>query len=215
LLALEIGELQVALPEVDLDIELTGFNPGEIDMLLADLSDDPRSLSDDIPEVQASATSRPRDLFVLGRHRLYVGDARNNKAYEELLGSQVATMAFLDPPYNVSVQGHVGGRGRTKHREFVFASGKMTSSQFARFLKDSLMSSAAWLMDGSIAYVCMDWRHAGELLEAGVVAFDELKNICVWTKTNPGQGATRGNPFCGGRGVSDVIMRNAFMVTTP
>jgi len=44
-------------------------------------------------------------------------------------------------------------------------------------------------MDGSIAYVCMDWRHAGELLEAGTAAFDELKNICVWTKTNPGQGA--------------------------
>jgi DNA modification methylase len=189
LLALEIGELQVALPELGLDIELTGFNPGEIDTLLADLSDNPPSSSDEIPGLQSVVTARSGDLFVLGHHRLTVGDARNNKTYEDLMGSEVATMAFLDPPYNVKVQGHVGGRGRTKHREFTFASGEMTRDRFVQFLKDSLMLSAARLMDGSIAYVCMDWRHAGELLEAGTAAFDELKNICVWTKTNPGQGA--------------------------
>ena len=35
----------------------------------------------------------------------------------------------------------------------------------------------------------MDWRHASELLEAGSAVYDELKNICVWTKTTPGQGS--------------------------
>jgi hypothetical protein len=41
----------------------------------------------------------------------------------QLMGSETAEMAFLDPPYNVRVQGHVGGRGRIEHREFLQASG--------------------------------------------------------------------------------------------
>ena len=72
------------------------------------------------------------------------------------MGSETADMAFLDPPYNVKVQGHVGGRGRTKHREFKFASGEMTSAQFIDFLSDSLGQCAANLADGAIAYICMD-----------------------------------------------------------
>ena len=42
--------------------------------------------------------------------------------------------------------------------------------------------------DGAIAFVCMDWRHMGELLAAGQGAFTELKNLCVWNKTNGGMG---------------------------
>lgn len=44
-------------------------------------------------------------------------------------------------------------------------------------------------MDGAIAYVCMDWRHMREVLEAGHAVFDELKNLCVWNKTNGGMGS--------------------------
>ena len=45
------------------------------------------------------------------------------------------------------------------------------------------------MRDGAIAYVCMDWRHMGELLAAGEEAFTELKNLVVWNKTNGGMGA--------------------------
>jgi DNA modification methylase len=34
----------------------------------------------------------------------------------------------------------------------------------------------------------MDWRHMGELLAAGERVFSELKNLCVWNKTNGGMG---------------------------
>src|SRR4249919_1686115 len=102
---------------------------------------------------------------------------------------EMAEMAFLDPPYNVRVSGHVGGRGRTKHREFLCASGEMSSAQFERFLRQTLGLCARYSKDGSILYICMDWRHAKELLSAGAMVFAELKNICVWTKTNAGQGS--------------------------
>ena len=102
---------------------------------------------------------------------------------------EMAEMAFLDPPYNVKIDGHVGGRGRTKHREFAYASGEMTSDQFVRFLQETLGLCAYHTVDGGITYVCMDWRHARELLAAGAAVYDELKNICVWAKTTPGQGS--------------------------
>jgi DNA modification methylase len=97
-------------------------------------------------------------------------------------------MAFLDPPYNVKVDGHTGGRGRIKHREFACASGEMTPAQFVQFLQETLGLCAQHTVDGGINFVCMDWRHARELFEAGAAIYDGLKNICVWAKTTPGQG---------------------------
>jgi DNA modification methylase len=188
LLAQEFEALQIALPEIDLDLSITGFDPGEIDAIFSDYAErsDP---SDEIPEIEESSVATTGDLFILGRNRIIVGDARDRDVYTRLMKSEIADMAFLDPPYNVKIQGHAGGRGRTQHREFAHASGEMTSSQFQEFLRDSLGATARFIKDGAIAYVCMDWRHAPELHQAGASVFDELKNICVWTKTNPGQGS--------------------------
>jgi DNA modification methylase len=188
LLSIELAALQLELPTMGLELEITGFDPGEVDAILSDLGENPVDPSDEIPAIEPIAVAQRGELFVLGPHRILVGDARDEKAYAALMGSEKADMAFLDPPYNVKVQGHVGGRGRTKHREFKFASGEMTSAQFIDFLSDSLGQCAANLAHGAIAYVCMDWRHCAELLKAGARAFDELKNICVWTKSNAGQG---------------------------
>jgi DNA modification methylase len=188
LLAVEFEALQIALPEFGLDLGITGFDPAEIDSVFSDYAEnsDP---SDDVPEIEETSVAKPGDLFVLGRHRIIVGDARDRDVYLRLMKSEIAEMAFLDPPYNVRIQGHVGGRGRTQHREFTHASGEMTSSQFTEFLRESLGATARFIKDGGIAYVCMDWRHSPELHLAGASIFDELKNICVWNKTNPGQGS--------------------------
>jgi DNA modification methylase len=96
---------------------------------------------------------------------------------------------FTDPPYNVAVDGHVCGSGAIKHREFAFASGEMSETQFTDFLSTTLGNAAAVMRDGAIAYVCMDWRHLGELLTAGQGAFTELKNLVVWNKLNGGMGS--------------------------
>ncbi len=189
LLALEFEELQISLPEVDLDLDITGFDAGEIDSIMADFAESRSDPADEMPELEEAVTALPGDLFVLGHHRIIVGDARDRDVYASLMGPETAEMGFLDPPYNVKVNGHVGGRGRTKHREFAHASGEMTSSQFTQFLRESLGAAARSVKDGGIVYVCMDWRHSPELLEAGASVFDELKNICVWAKSNAGQGS--------------------------
>ena len=108
---------------------------------------------------------------------------------DRLLDGDRADLIFTDPPYNVAIDGNVCGLGSVKHREFAFASGEMNRQQFVEFLKDTLGNMSRVMRDGAIAFVCMDWRHMGELLEAGEARFSELKNLVVWNKTNGGMGA--------------------------
>jgi DNA modification methylase len=129
------------------------------------------------------------DLWCLGRHRLVCGDARDGAALARLMQGEQARMVFLDPPYNVPIAGHVQGRGRIQHREFAFASGEMEKDEFTGFLEQALQLCAQHSVDGSIHYVCMDWRHVDELGAAGARVYDEVKNICVWVKSNAGQGS--------------------------
>jgi DNA modification methylase len=189
LLAVELNELQIALPEIGLDLSITGFEPGEVDTIIGDFADRETNPEDEIPEATEVATAEPGDLFHLDNHRLIVGDARDSNVYDQLMGSQTAEMAFLDPPYNVRIQGNAAGHGRIKYREFAHGSGELTSPQFTQFLKNTLRTCAHFITDGGIAYVCMDWRHSSELLEAGASAFDELKNIVVWVKSQAGLGS--------------------------
>ena len=167
-LSLELGELEVALPEVGLNLSMLGFEAGEIDRLNDDFGDTAPNSADEIPELEdGPAVSRPGDIFVLGRHRLLVGDARDPAAYERLMQGEVAEMGIHDPPYNVRIQGNVGGRGRIKRREFACASGEMNRVEFTTFLKDTLGLCAHHSADGAVHYVFMDWRHVGELLADG------------------------------------------------
>src|SRR6185503_14507671 len=105
----------------------------------------------------------------------------------ELMGRERAVMMFTDPPYNVRIK-NVQGRGKIKHREFLQGSGEQSPDEYIKFLADALSAAAAHSIDGSIHFVCMDWRHMPELHAAGGQVFTELKNICVWVKTNAGMG---------------------------
>ncbi len=97
-------------------------------------------------------------------------------------------MVFTDPPYNVPIDGHVGGSGKIRHREFAMASGEMSVPEFTAFLRTSFRNLAEVSLDGAIHFVCMDWRHMGEMLEAGRGVYAEMKNLIVWVKDNGGMG---------------------------
>ena len=182
-----------ALAELEFDTELTGFSLAEIDLLLDEARDadpDGTDQSDDhCPPVEQRAVTRMGDLWQLGRHRLLCGDTRITADMDRLMAGEKADLVFTDPPYNVAVDGHVCGLGSVKHREFAFASGEMSQTQFTAFLAETLGNLARVMRDGAIAFVCMDWRHMGELLKAGAASFTELKNLVVWNKTNGGMGA--------------------------
>jgi hypothetical protein len=98
-------------------------------------------------------------------------------------------MAFIDPPYNVPIHGHVSGLGAIRHREFAMASGEMPPQEFITFLHTVFGHSASHSSNGSIHFICMDWRHLLELLTAGQGVYSEFKNLCVWKKNNGGMGS--------------------------
>ena len=189
-LAIELPELAELLTKEGLDISLTGFSPAEIDQLQIDFEEDSEDPGDEIDRSCQTGplVSRRGCLWILNRHRLFCGDARSEANLDRLIGSDRAAMAFLDVPYNVRVRS-IGGRGRTKHPEFAFASGEMSRPEYVEFLLSALGNCNGVSRDGAVQYVCCDWRHVTEIIEAGRLAYGEVLNIVVWVKSNAGQGS--------------------------
>ncbi len=69
------------------------------------------------------------------------------------------------------------------------ASGEMSRGEFIRFLEEVFVHEAQFSLNGAIHFQCIDWRHMGEMLEAGEAAYSEFKNMCVWVKDNAGMGS--------------------------
>jgi len=188
LLALEFNALSEL--DIDFDLTITGFESPEIDLLIQDLQDstDP---ADEIPVIEPGAppVTAPGDLWTLRSHCVYCGDATHEESYIRLMGDERAQIIFTDPPYNVPMKGHASGLGRWAHREFPMACGELTPPQFTDFLMSIFGFLGKWSVEGSIHYVCMDWRHQLELLTAARRTYAELKNLCIWVKTNGGMGS--------------------------
>ena len=187
LLAAELG----ALLSVDLHFEvgITGFSIPEIDGILEAVEpEDLGDPKDDVIPGEAPSRVRPGEVWRLGAHRLICGNALDPGVVATLMEGEQARMVFTDPPYNVPIDGHAGGLGKIKHREFAVASGEMSVDEFKGFLQSAFEGLVEHSVDGSIHYICMDWRHIPEILAAGEAVYDELKNLIVWVKDNGGMG---------------------------
>jgi DNA modification methylase len=184
-------ELQ-GLIDLNFDIETTGFELGEIDVLLDNADEanrEPAAPEDDIPEpIRGPAVTQLGDIWLLNDHRLICGDARDDATYQRVLGGEKAALVFTDPPYNVAVAGHASRKERDQHPEFAMAAGEMSRQAFTEFLTTTFKNLVAHSADGSLHDICMDWRHLVEMMTAGNAVYSELKNLCVWAKTSPGMG---------------------------
>jgi len=183
----------LAILELDFSIDVTGFEMGEIDVMIENLTpassgkEDP---ADSIPDFEAKPqVTRAGDLWILGRHRVYCGDARNVVAYSAVMQDRRADMGFADPPYNDPIDGYVNGFGKVHHPEFAVASGEMTESEFTDFLTSVFSLLARNSVDGALQFICMDWRHSAELISAARPVYTDFKNLCVWVKDCAGQGS--------------------------
>jgi DNA modification methylase len=191
LLAQQLKDL--SLIGLDFNIEVIGFEVGEIDLRIASLEhlpeddDDP---ADILPELSASPPlSKVGDVWQLDRHRVLCGSALDAAGFATLMGEHRAAMAFTDPPYNVRIDGHASGLGAIHHRPFPMASGEMDRPEFTAFLGEAFRNLVSFSVDGSLHFVCMDWRHLEEMLAAGRNAYSELKNLCIWVKHGCGMGS--------------------------
>lgn len=188
LLAEELSHLSSL--DINFDVEITGFSTAEIDFITG-LDTNPVLEEDEIPDIEeiTDPITKTGDIWQLGKHYLICGNALEKDVYKALLGDKKADMVFTDPPYNVPVDGHVCGAGKIKHREFAMASGEMSQEQFIEFLNTNFSLLKEFSKDGSLHYICMDWRHIYEISLAGNQVFSDFKNLCVWAKNNGGMGS--------------------------
>jgi DNA modification methylase len=183
-------ELEAILGEdAGFDVSITGFSLAEVDSLIEGkaVEEDGDPADDVLPE-DVLPRCKLGDIWKLGPHRLICGDALDPAVVDLLMDGKTARMVFTDPPYNVPIDGHVSGLGKVKHREFAQASGEMSKAQFAAFLRSSFQNLCNHTVDGSIHFICMDWRHMAEVHEAADGVYAELKNLIVWVKDNGGMG---------------------------
>ncbi|QIK78867.1 ParB N-terminal domain-containing protein [Sphingomonas piscis] len=183
ILKLELAD--IATLDFDFDLTLTGFASGEIDIVLKAANDPHEEV---IPAVPSEPKTQLGDIWVLGEHRIGCGDGRDVEFLKHVVGEGAAIdAAFMDPPYNVKINGHANAKGR--HREFAMASGEMTENQFREFLRQTLTAAEAVSRSGAVHFVCMDWRHIDDVAAVGREVYDDLLNICVWNKSNAGMGS--------------------------
>ena len=84
---------------------------------------------------QKSRARSPGDIWIMGDHVVGCGDGRDRAYLRSVVGDGAQIdAAFIDPPYNVQINGHANAKGR--HREFAMASGEMTDLQFQVFLRE-------------------------------------------------------------------------------
>jgi DNA modification methylase len=174
-----------AIETAGLDLALTGFSVGEIDVLRS-INFEPELSIASLPQ---DPVTQSGDIWICGEHRVGCGDLLDGTSLRRLMNGAQADAVICDPPYNVKIAGHAGGNGRIKHREFSQASGEMSVPQFTEFLEKTLGAMASVSRDGAIHFVCMDHHHADELISAGSRVYGKRLNIVVWVKSNAGMGA--------------------------
>lgn len=191
LLAEYLKELSAVL---DFEIELSGFEIGEIDLRIESLNsaaEDEADVADALPQSPSSKppVSRAGDLWLLGENRILCANTLEESSYVLLMNGKRAAMVLSDPPYNVRINGNVSGRGRIQHRDFVMGSSEMSEAEFLLFLSRACALFARHSQDGSLHYLFIDWRHISELITAGKTTYTKLLNIAVWVKNTPGMGS--------------------------
>lgn len=186
--ALNLEFMELAKLDLDFDLNITGFETAEIDLIL-----DGGGVSDPKNDLVPALTDDDRrckrgDIWRFGRHIIACADALNAESYAAIMGKDKAQMVLTDAPYNVKVK-NIGSMGKIKHDEFAMASGEMTPTEFTEFLGTFMRHAKDYSVDGSLHYFFMDWKHVREISTAAASVYDDLKNICVWNKTNGGMGS--------------------------
>ena len=107
LLAVEIERLK----ELDVDIDLTGFDPIELDTILEPEVVEGLTDEDAVPEVPDNPITKRGDVWILGNHRLMCGDSTSIDDVDKLMDGNKVDMVFTDPPYGIDVGNQSQGKG--------------------------------------------------------------------------------------------------------
>jgi hypothetical protein len=149
-----------ALIDLGFEVALTGFSELEIEAISFGEEAAASVEEQEVARPQAPV-SRLGDLWNLGGHRIFCGDATQLSSYQTLMGDERARMVFTDPPYNCPIKGHV--TSSEHHREFPMAVGELDDAGFQAFLLSMFKGVQSVLSPGAVVDACMDWRNSANL----------------------------------------------------
>jgi DNA modification methylase len=165
-----------ALQDEDVNLGLIGFEDEELVRLLA-AQDAAEGLTDEdaVPELPETPISMAGDLWILGEHRLLVGDATNTDAVAKLMAGAPADLVFTDPPYNVDYEGYTEERLKIK-------GDRMSDADFKEFLENAFRSYRSLVKPGASLYICHSSSWQREFQNALEVAGFEVRCQLIWAK---------------------------------
>jgi DNA modification methylase len=135
-----LADLLAELDAGDFDMDLTGFDPAQLEQLMTSVGAGPQVIEDDVPDLPEEPVTQPGDMWLLGEHRLLCGDATNAEDVGRLMGDAKADLVFTDPPWNVGI----GLDSNPRHRQRAgLANDSMSSEDFAAFLGKAAASIAS------------------------------------------------------------------------
>ena len=171
-----LAQLLAEIKEADFNVDLTGFEPPEMDQLMSKLYD--KEVKEDgfdvDEELKQPVFSKPGDLWLIGKHRVICGDSTDPATYEALMDGQKANMVLTDPPYNVDVEETAGK----------IMNDNMGDSEFYDFLLAAYKNMHANLADDGSIYV---WHADTEGLNFRKAFKDAgfyLSGCCIWKKNS-------------------------------
>ena len=169
-----LAQLLEEIKEAEFNVDLTGFEPPEMDQLLSKLYD--KEIKEDNfdidEELKQPVFSKLGDMWCLGRHRVVCGDSTGEEIYTRLMDGEKANLVLTDPPYNVNVEETAGK----------IMNDNMEDSEFYKFLLSAYRCMQANLADDGSIYV---WHADTEGINFRT-AFKEagfyLSGCCIWVK---------------------------------
>jgi hypothetical protein len=194
------------LASADFDVELTGFDPLEIDNYLnLDLPNaHVEETGADIPAVDRRTVSKPGSIWGLGNHRIGCGSSTDLAFVRRVLGGQIAATCFADPSHSIDGDKFVSSKRRRPHRELTQGAGELSDDNYFRLFESSLSVLKACCRPSALLYVCTDWQHVMEMTVAGRACAMPLHQIITWVRSGADTGGIYGDQsaficvFCAG-----------------
>lgn len=171
-----LADLLLDLQESDFNLDLTSFEPPEIDNILSNVHD--KELSEDEfdveEELKKPTVSRHGDIWQLGKHRVICGDSTKSETYDQLLGNKKANLVVTDPPYNVDVEETAGK----------ILNDNMSDRDFYQFLLSMFTQVENHMEDDASIYVFHADTEGLNFRKAFKEAGFYLSGCCIWKKNS-------------------------------
>ena len=171
-----LADLLLDLQESDFNLDLTGFEPPEIDDILSNVHD--KELSEDEfdveEELKKPTVSRHGDIWQLGKHRVICGDSTKAETYKQLLDDRKANLVVTDPPYNVDVEETAGK----------ILNDNMSDGDFYQFLLSMFTQVENHMEDDASIYVFHADTEGLNFRKAFKEAGFYLSGCCIWKKNS-------------------------------